>query len=271
MTVTTEASATRMLSQTRSQATPVRFGRVLQVEFRKLFATWANRGLMLAILASALGAAGIGVLVFGQLQDQGAPWFMMVDLVGMLPHILTLPLVILMVTSEYSTRSAMTTFTLVPHRGSVVASKTIVAVTVSVATWLLCLGLGAASYGIGAAVNSATPVWDIELYMPLGSIAAQVLITLSAFALALLIQNGPATIVTVLAPPTVLGAAFMAPEWLQNIIAWINLQETLGYTVLQSPGEADTMAWARLACAAAVWIVIPAVLGTLRTLRREAA
>ena len=60
------------------------------------------------------------------------------------PMSVILPVVaILSVTSEWSQRSGLTTFTLVPHRGRVVLAKAVVAVGIGVVSMLVAMAIGA--------------------------------------------------------------------------------------------------------------------------------
>lgn len=270
-TILDATTATRRPGQTPTGATVVGFSRILQVELRKLFATNANRALMTAIFFIAVLGAVLSYSMHSVFLEMGENWYINVFMVNAVPIILLQPLVILMVTTEWSTRSAMTTFTLEPRRHLVIAAKAITITVTSVVVWALSLGLGAATYAVGTATHGTEAAWSISATTVAGDLGAQLLMTLSSFALALLIHNAPATIVLVLALPSVIGMSVLLPEWAQQILVWINLSENLNITLLDATGAATGQHWAQLAVSVTVWIIAPAVVGTWRTLRREAA
>lgn len=265
----TALSETRMLAATRTEAVPLKFSRVLAVEYRKLVSTRANRALLGLILGGGVAIGVICAVFHSQLDELTSAWMLRTTLIQLPAQFLVPVLLILLVTSEWSTRSAMTTFTLVPHRGLVVAAKTVAALSIAVATWLITAGLGALSTATGAAIAGSSAVWDIPLGAVLGDLAAFVILMISAYALALLIQNGPAAIVTYFAAPVALVTVAMSVRQLQEPISWIDLQSALDNTLMVG-GEVTGAGWARLATSAVIWILVPMVVGTIRTLRREA-
>ena len=131
-----EGTASPAAAQRRSTPAPIPTGRLLKVELRKMFNTRSGMWLMCSIGLLALLATG-AVMLFG-----AAVGFPMVII---LPIIATL-----LVTSEWSQRSGLTTFTLVPHRGRVITAKLVVAVAVGVAAMGLAFGIGALGNLIGA-------------------------------------------------------------------------------------------------------------------------
>ena len=67
-----------------------------------------------------------------------------------IPMAVILPIVaMLSVTSEWSQRSGLTTFTLVPHRGRVILAKAVVSVVVGVVSVLLALAVGVVGNLVG--------------------------------------------------------------------------------------------------------------------------
>ena len=71
---------------------------------------------------------------------------------------IVLPVIaILSVTSEWSQRSGLATFTLVPHRERVIAAKAIASIGVAVATIPLALAIGALGNLVGATIRGVDP------------------------------------------------------------------------------------------------------------------
>ena len=98
---------------------PIPFRRVAGVELRKMFDTRSGFWLMASILIAALLATG-AVILFAP--DDQISYGVFATAFGF-PMAVILPMIaILSVTSEWSQRSGLTTFTLVPRRGRVIAA-----------------------------------------------------------------------------------------------------------------------------------------------------
>lgn len=272
MTTTLEPKDIPMTSHTTTRPTvrPTGFAQVLAVEFRKAVSTRAGLALLAIIAVLIVGAALATVFAFDFFASQGMGWYVHVGMTMSGPSFLVPVAVILLSTSEWSTRSAMTTFTLVPRRSQVLGAKVIVSLVIATAAWLLALGFGLLAYVAGAALNDAPIVLEAPWDMVADELGATLLLTLSAVALGFLIQNAPAAIVVVLAVPNVISGLGTMAEWLHTLVLWTNLPDAL-FGTLQSLEPAQPVDWARLATAVGVWIIIPGVLGWIRTLRREAS
>ena len=111
-----------------------------------------------------------------------------------------LPIVgLLLVTSEWSQRTALTTFTLVPERSRVVVAKLLAGSALALVAVLVCLAVAAAGNLI------AGGSWNFEL-SHLGEGALYELFgMLGALALGLLLMHSALAIVTYFVLPTVVG------------------------------------------------------------------
>ena len=79
------------------------------------------------------------------------------------PMTLLLPVMaILSVTSEWSQRSGLTTFTLVPHRGRVIRAKMVVSIALGAVSIGVALAIGALGNIVGSAIAGVDTVWDIS-------------------------------------------------------------------------------------------------------------
>ena len=79
------------------------------------------------------------------------------------PMTLLLPVMaILSVTSEYTQRSGLTTFTLVPHRGRVIRAKAVVAMALGAVSIGVALAIGALGNILGSTIAGVDTVWDIS-------------------------------------------------------------------------------------------------------------
>jgi hypothetical protein len=182
-----------------------------------------------------------------------------------------LPMVaILSVTSEWSQRSALTTFTLVPHRGRVVLAKAVSAGLVAVVSMLVAIVIGAVGNVIGTAITGTDLVWDAtatELaYIVLGNVLGLAF----GFMLGVLIRNSAGAIVAyfvcTLALPTLFGLLAANQQWFRDLRPWID------FNYAQSALFNDSLTgeqWANLGVAGAIWLVAPLVVGVTLVMRSE--
>src|ERR1700710_2064191 len=113
--------------QPRPSAVPL--SRVTRIELRKMFNTRSGFWLMASIGIAAL-LATIAVILFAP--DSELTYANFGAAMGA-PMAVILPMVaILSVTSEWSQRSGLTTFTLVPHRSRVIGAKVLATLTIAV-------------------------------------------------------------------------------------------------------------------------------------------
>ena len=99
------------------------------------------------------------------------------------------------VTDEWSQRSGLTTFTLVPNRGRVIAAKAIACVTTAVALVPVTFGIGALGNLLGTSIVDVAPTWDLTVRNVLTIGLANVLALLFGFMLGVLIRRFSAAIV----------------------------------------------------------------------------
>ena len=79
------------------------------------------------------------------------------------PVTVILPMVALLsITSEWSQRSGLTTFTYVPSRRRVVVAKTWSAVIVAVASMVFAFAVGALGNVVGSTIAGTPFVWDLS-------------------------------------------------------------------------------------------------------------
>jgi ABC-2 type transport system permease protein len=234
-------------------------GRLTVIELRKLADTRAGLWLLIVI---ALGAAATAAIQLGFAPDDQLTFNAFFQF-GLVPTGVLLPVLgILSMTGEWSQRTALTTFTLVPSRGRVIAAKLAAGVLIAVAATLATLGIAAAGNLL------AGGDWSMSAALVGQSVLAQVVYVLMGLGFGALLMNSALAIVTYFALPTVwsiLGATISglkpAAQWLDMNTASLPLSDT-GVTGVQ---------WARFGVTVALWVVVPVVLGTIRALRREVA
>ncbi|RYJ06404.1 MAG: ABC transporter permease [Actinomycetales bacterium] len=259
-----------------STATPIKvdtsrpgipLSRIVKVELRKMFDTRSGFWLMMSIGIVAILATA-SVIAFAP--DSAIQYGSFGTAVGV-PFALLLPIIaILSVTGEWSQRTGLVTFTLLPHRGQVVWAKAIVAVAVAVVSMLLAFAIGAVGNVLGAAINGLDPVWDLSLGQFLAIILANVLGVLVGFMLGILVRNSAAAIVAYVAYayilPGLLGFLAATQSWFDDIRNWIDFNNA------QTPlfeGSLSGEQWAQLGTSGLIWFVIPMAIGVRFVLRSE--
>ena len=248
---------------------PVPFGRLVQVELRKLADTRAGRWLLISIVSLTLLVLIIQLAVV--LGNDLHPKF--VDfLQGMnTPMAILLPVLgVLSITSEWSQRTAMVTFTLEPSRMRVVSAKLVSLVIVSVLALVVGLVLGSVANVLYGSFSGDDLVWGNVGKLVLTYFIAYILSMASGFALGALFLNSPAGIVVyfaysfVLPIPFAIGAALMG--WFESLRPWID------FNFAQAPlidGTIHGSDWGHLVTSGLIWLVLPLVIGLWRIGRSE--
>jgi len=243
--------------------------RVTSVELRKMFDTRSGFWLMASIaIASVLATAA--VIAFAP--DDELTYSTFGTAIGF-PIAVILPMIaILSVTSEWSQRSGLTTFTLVPHRGRVIAAKAIAAVAVAVGSMLLALPIGALGNVVGTAITGTPQVWDVSpvdvSYIVLGNVLG----LLSGFTLGLLIRSSAGAIVAYfvysLVLPSIAEVLAANQRWFTDLRPWVDVNYAQG-ALFSFDGSLTGDQWAQLGVTGAVWLLVPMVIGLRLVLRSE--
>jgi ABC-2 type transport system permease protein len=245
----------------------VPLGRLVKLELRKMFDTRSGFWLMMSIAIVAL-IATIGCILF--VPDEDLEFAVFGTAVGF-PMALLLPVIaILSVTSEWSQRTGLITFTLVPDRVSVIVSKAIAAVIVGVTGMLIAFVIGALGNVIGAAVNGVDAVWDVQLTDYVLIVFANVLGLLVGFMLGVLIRNTPGAIVGYVVYsfllPTVFGILAALQDWFKDLQPWVDFNSA---QIPLFDGGPSGEGWAQLGTSGLIWLVIPLSVGIWALLRSE--
>jgi ABC-type transport system involved in multi-copper enzyme maturation permease subunit len=242
----------------------VGLGRLTWVELRKLADTRSGLWLLIVIGLVALGTAAI-LLIWGKDSDQTFQQFFTF---GLLPTAVLLPVLgILSMTSEWSQRTALSTFTLVPARGRVIAAKLAAGVLVAMAATVVTAAIAALANLLGGAIGG-DGTWSIGGTLLAQCLLAQVVAVLMGLGFGALLMNSPLAIVLYFALPTVWSILTATISGLKPIAPWLDLNDAS--TPMTEHGLTSTE-WAHLGVSAAIWVVVPLVLGTVRALRREVA
>jgi ABC-2 type transport system permease protein len=232
-----------------------------RVELRKLADTRAGKWLLIAIAAITAAIIVIFFLTANQ-SDRTFTNFMGATAT---PQGFLLPVLgIMLVTSEWSQRTALVTFTLMPVRGRVLLAKVLAALIAGLAALVLAMAIAALATLVGGADNA----WAHIGLDDVGKFAIlQVSNVLQGLAFGLLFLNSAAAIVTYFVLPTAF--TILASLWhaLAKAQPWIDLG-----TSQQPLFSGDSMSgkdWAQLATGTLLWVVLPFVVGLVRVQRAE--
>ena len=244
------------------------FSRLVQAELRKLTDTRASR-LLLVAMAAATPVIIAVMLIVASPRDLN--YTRLVDFTQTPQKFLLPALAILVVTSEWSQRTGLTSFTLVPHRGRVIRAKLTVALGVGVVSMLLAFGVGALGNLLGAAIAGVDPVWDIGVGDFAGLILFQILNMLIGFMLGVLLRNSAGAIVGYFVYSFVLVAITSAlaatQDWFERLQPWVDFNFSQGYLTDASSMTAQN--WAQLGVTGLCWLVVPLAIGLVAVFRSE--
>lgn len=266
-TVLTRAHDTATAGARPREHAPLPMHRLVWVELTKMLDTRSGFWLVAAIGITA-AVATASVIAFAPEETQTYASFSAA--VG-IPTAILLPMVaILSVTSEWSQRTGLATFTLVPHRGRVLAAKAAVAVGIAVASMAVALGIGALGHLVGAAVTGQGTTWDVGP-ANLGTIVlANVLGLLMGFTLGVVFRSSPVAIVGYfvfsLVLPNLLFMLGTVQEWFADVQPWVDFYFSYTFLFEEVP---DAEGWAQIATSGTLWLVLPLLWGTWSALRAE--
>lgn len=243
--------------------------RITAVELRKMVDTRSGFWLIASIAITAVLVTA-GVILFtpdGQLMYSSFPSAIRVPVVVILPLV-----ALLAVTSEWTQRGGLTTFTLVPHRRRVIAGKAIASVTIAIAAMALTFAVGALGNLVGAAVTGTSLVWDVTVTQGLHYVLGMVLSLAVGFMFGVLIRASTGAIVAYfvysLFLPGLLGWLAISQQWFADLQPWTDLAFAVG--VLFGFGEALAVEqWANIGVTAFAWLVVPLLVGLRLVMRAE--
>jgi ABC-type transport system involved in multi-copper enzyme maturation permease subunit len=236
--------------------------RLTAVELRKLVDTRAGRWLLAAIALFSATIVVVQLVVLADEQQTFTEFFAP----QLLPAGLLLPVLgILSITAEWSQRTALTTYALVPRRERVVVAKLAAVVLAALASVLVSLAVAALGTLVAGATGGAG-TWAFEAARLPYAVVFAVLNVLMGAAFGLLLVNTPLAVVTFLVLPTVWAMLSALVAALREPARWLDTSITME-PLLGPAVTADQ--WGRLAVSVLVWVALPLAAGLVRTLRRE--
>ena len=254
--VTLDAPAPRAGAETRPG-----LARMTVVELRKMTDTRA--GFWLIASVALLTVVLMGVMIF--VAPDRDHTFREILSAAVAPASVLLPIVgILLVSSEWSQRTAVITFTLVPQRTRVLAAKVLAGIAVALAALLVGIVAAAITTAI-AAPPPAGDRWDMPGWMLVQTAVSLVTGMISGVAFgALFLASAPA-IVLYFVLPLAWGIIGSLPA-LEGAARWLDSGRTMSGLTEESFSGTE---WARAATTLAVWMLLPLLVGWWRILRDE--
>ncbi len=237
---------------------PIPFSRLVRVEWAKATDTRSARWLLALVALSTVGLMLVAVIVPTTFDQSYASYLR----VASIAQVILLPVVaILMLTSEWSQRSIMTTFTQEPRRIRVVNAK--LAVSMMLAGGVAVFGGVVAAAGLALAAASGRA---LEANLSIGVVVAYLLYlllnVLAGAAFGALVQSSAAAIVAYF----VLNPAVALLGEVSTLVAhWIDT-ETIWNWVLDNEWAGHVP---QILFSIVVWVAVPLAAGAVRTIRRD--
>ncbi|MCZ2828913.1 hypothetical protein O2W14_08725 [Modestobacter sp. VKM Ac-2986] len=236
--------------------------RLTRVELRKSCDTRAGRWLLAVIALAAVATVALALFTGHDplsLSDH-------LEFAQLATSLLLPVLGILLVTSEWSQRTAMTTFTLVPRRSRVLTAKVLAASVLALLGVAATLVTSAVAVVLTPVVTDGAQDWSLGA-AELGQVVLlQLVYVLSGVAFGMLLLSSPLAIVLYFVLPTVFTILVSTVGALDWVADWLDL------TTASAPvfdGGLDAQGWLQLATATALWLGLPMALGWLRVHRAE--
>ena len=235
-------------------------GRLIAVELRKMVDTRAGFWLQVAMVALTVVVVVVRLLV-GEAADHT---FQSVLNVRLQPAAVLLPVLgILLVTSEWSQRTGLITFALVPVRSRVLGAKLIASLLLAPAMLVAVVAVVAAgvlvsSPGVEGTWSDAAPlIGQSAVNLTAGMVVG---VALGA----ILLAPTPA-IAVLLVLPTALWAVLSLPVF-SDVAPWVDYARALGGV---TEGVMSATQWAHLGTSLVIWMVLPLLIGARRITRCE--
>jgi ABC-2 type transport system permease protein len=263
----TATTLTPVLEERASRVARVPLSRIVGVELRKMFNTRSGFWLMASIVIVAL-ATTVGTVFFAP--EEQLTYYTFAKAIGF-PMTVVLPMIaILSITGEWSQRTGLTTFTLVPHRNRVLLAKTISSVVVGVAAMLFALAVGVVGNLVGTAIAGTDLVWDVSLAEGINIVIGSLLCLLTGTMLGMVVRSSAGALVTYFIIsfllPTVAGMLAASEEGFRDVQPWVDANFARSFLF---EGTLTAEQWAQVGVTTGVWLVLPALLGLRLVMRSE--
>jgi ABC-type transport system involved in multi-copper enzyme maturation permease subunit len=237
--------------------------RLVALEMRKMVDTRSGFWLVLAMVLGSLATVGVQLIWGAEEAGNLRQYFSN----AMVPMLVLLPVLgIMTVTTEWSQRTALTTFAQVPQRHRVVLAKLAAVVVWSLAALVVCLVVATAATALTDVLDLGVGTWNLTFTAFWHAVLPQVLSGLMGVGFGMLLLNTPAAIVLYFVLPTVLQIVNSSIEGVHRVTEWVTVNEAMAPLL---DGGMTGRGWAQLATSATAWIAVPLALGAVRVLRSE--
>ncbi|MEU8135376.1 ABC transporter permease [Streptodolium elevatio] len=235
-----------------------------KVELRKMTDTRSGRW-VLAVIVLAMIAMVCLIVFAGADGDREVPELFLASQLGLS---VLLPVIgILSVTAEWSQRSGLSTFALVPKRHRVVFAKFAAGVIIAVAGIALSAVVTYGGQALAIATDNAEGGWGIPADLVATRLLDCVIAVASGIAFGMLLSSPMLSVLTFYGLPLVLGILGGTVAATADTMEWVNPGQAM--SPLSERGGISGTEWARVLCNTAVFGVALFVAGLYRTSRRE--
>jgi hypothetical protein len=255
----TTALATPTPLTSRNPIRPQRLSTLLRVELRKLVDTRSGKAILGIGVAIPLAALvwmlfqGADLIVSWRTYSQFRP------VLG-----LTIPLIgLFAMTAEWTQRTALTTFTLSPRRGRVLAMKFVAAFGLSMAVLAVVVGMTVGAVALGGLITGRTPSYEFIGTDLRGLVIMTSLQVIMAAGFGALAAQTAAAVGAFLVAPTLWSVA--GPLLFGSNAQWLDVFSA--YDQLSSDAPLTNLP--QTITAIVIWVVLPTTIGVARSLRRE--
>lgn len=238
--------------------TGIPFARLLRVEWGKATDTRAARWLLALVALSTTGFMLIPLLAH-DVEQSFTSYLSSASAV----QIMLAVVAILTLTSEWSQRTVLTTFTQEPRRIRVVLAKVAVSVLLGAAGALFGLLVTVAALAVAAGMGRHVDV-DPSAGVILGFALFVLLNVLSGVAIGALVHHSAAAVVAYFVLPTVFA---LVGAQVAVVHSWVDSSAAFDWLLLGQPSGH----WPQIAVSALVWVAVPLTAGVARTRRRDIA
>jgi ABC-2 type transport system permease protein len=255
------------VQQRRDHTDPVPLSRVARVELRKMFDTRSGFWLMASIVIAGALTTVATILIA---PDEDLTYYTFAKAVGF-PMTVILPIIaVLAITGEWSQRSGLMTFTLVPHRHRVIGAKVLASLAVGVAAMLFALAIGVVGNLVGTTVAGTDLVWDVSVAHGAEIVLGSLLCLLTGTMLGILFRSSPVALVAyfvyALLVPSLFEILASGQAWFADLRPWIDLNLAESWLF---DGTITGEQWTNLATAVTIWLILPGLVGLRMITRSE--
>ncbi len=208
------------LPSVRAAHPAIPMARLVAVELRKMVDTRSGRWLLISIGGLV---ALVMAIILATANDPDIASFANLFKVAQLPVSIILPVLgVLAATSEWSQRTVLGTFSLVPSRGRVLAAKVLASLVLATGAALVSIVIAAVAAVIAPAFTSVNADWNPGISNVGEALVYQWLCMLLGVALGTAFLNSALAIVLYFALPTIWSGITSAIKGLNDLQPWLD-------------------------------------------------